>query len=75
MVIILGIENPASKAIYEQANEKANKTSEMYCFAIVKVTPPSVILPRLILNIYHYFTMDDASNIYRLPFPMWYVSI
>lgn len=74
MVIILGIEKPASKAIYEQANEKANKIMEMYYFAIIKVTPPSVILPSLILTIYHYFTMDDASDIYRLPFPIWYVS-
>lgn len=41
MLIILGIENPTSKAIYEQANKKSNKIMEMYYFTLVKVTFPA----------------------------------
>lgn len=68
---ILGIENPDSKAIYEEANKTVEKWSQAFYIAFVKVTCPLLMIPYFILCFFLYFTTDQGRDAFIRPFPYW----
>lgn len=68
----LGLENPASKVIYEGANKEVEKITKWFYFAFVKASTMTAVLPKLIETLYSHLATDNGT--YQLPFIMWYVS-
>ena len=66
-----GMENPLCKVIYEKANEKIEKLSEIIYFAGVKVSPASTVVPYACVSYFLYFTSDLGEDAFIVPFPMW----
>lgn len=72
VMIISGLENPSTRAIYGKANEKANNLADWYYIVLMKITTPGCVVPSCVVTIFFYFTSDTKSEIYNLPFPVWY---
>ncbi|XP_031635350.1 uncharacterized protein LOC116348468 [Contarinia nasturtii] len=66
------IENPVSKAIYEEANEKTEKWTKFIEFLVMKVTLASVPTSFLVICYYLYFATDLGNEAFRLSFLMWF---
>ena len=72
-IFSVGIENPVSKKIYEEVNEKVeNRTKWMY-LAIVQASIPGLLLSNFMVSFYIYFTSDLGNESFMLPFPVWWV--
>ena len=59
-----------SNAIYSETNGQVEKWSEIIYFTVLKILYPSFMLPRFIVSIFAYFTMDLDSAALQLPFFM-----
>ncbi|XP_031626848.1 uncharacterized protein LOC116343092 [Contarinia nasturtii] len=71
-VIEKRIENTVSQAIYEEANEKAEKWTKLIEFLMMKLTLFGITTPFLVLCYYLYFATDLENESFRLPFLMWH---
>lgn len=69
----LGLESPASKAIFAKTNELVEKYSETVKFFLIHVAVPCLICPKLIISVFIYFTTDVGNDAFDLPLRMWSV--
>lgn len=70
-IYILGSKNPPSKVLYDKTNGKIEKWSKILYFLMVKLTPMSWLLPKVIISLFLYFTTDLGNDALELPSPMW----
>lgn len=68
---MIGVENPVSKIIYEQTNEKFEKWTKIIYFVCMKVTLPGCMAPNFFISYYNYFATDLGREAFRLPYPEW----
>lgn len=61
-----------SKSIYEETNRRVDKWCEIMSFALIKLSPPSIAIPKIIISCFNYFVSDLGRNSYELPLLMWY---
>lgn len=66
----VGLENPLSKAIYVEVNDKIEKWTSLLFWSFVKVSLPFVALPKILISFCSYFMTDAGSDAFELPFPM-----
>lgn len=69
--IFLGLENPFSKSLYIEMNERIEKISKILYFTIIKVTLPALMIPNLVVSFFLYFSTDLENEAFILPFPIW----
>lgn len=62
---------PVSKTKYDKINQKIEKWCKIIDFVTVKVSPPTVILPKLTISFFNYLTTDAGNDAFELPNPMW----
>lgn len=72
---ILGLTKPASKIIYEEANNQLMKWTKRMGVAIMKFTPTTVVLPKAIISCFDYFFTGLGNDAFQIPLLIWYVSI
>lgn len=66
-----GQENPESKAIYEDTNQRNEKYSEIIYFVLVKVTPVCFVVPKCMGSLFMYFLNGLDNEALKLPISMW----
>lgn len=71
-VFVLGLKDPASKAVHEETNRRVEKISRILHVATGVVCPQFVVWPKFLGCFAIYFTTDVGSEAFELPFPMWY---
>lgn len=69
--IISGIKYPASKQMIEKTNQLVEKSCKTAYFIIVQVGVPSIILPRVVVSYFVFFTTDAGREAFELPFQAW----
>lgn len=67
----VGLENPSSRAIYEEIVRQIEKMCEALNFIIIYISTPCVMLPKCMLSFFAYFTTDLGSGAFELPFNVW----
>lgn len=67
----LGMENPISKVICEEANGFVEKWSKIGIFVMKYVVVASYIFPKAFISFVIYLTTDLGSESFDLPAPMW----
>lgn len=72
-ILISGLNDPASAAIYTDVNERIDKLVPIFMFISVDLTLPPVFLPNFIKSYYLYFFTDSGADAFELPFPNWLV--
>lgn len=70
---LLGLENPESKTMYNETNQRIEKSSGNLYLAVVKGIPICVVFPKFIARLSIYFTTNVGTEAFVLPLPMWYV--
>lgn len=71
IIVILGLEHPELQAIYEKADQRAEKWTKRIVFIYVGVLGHSSIFPKVIQCYFTYFTTDAGNAAFELPLPMW----
>lgn len=71
--IMLGLEYPESKAIYDETNQQIEKFSGIIYLVTVRGTPICLVFPKFIACLFVYFTTNLGKGALELPLPMWYV--
>lgn len=61
--------------MYRELNENIEKLSKIIHTSLVKLTIPGAILPFFLVSIFKYFTSETKEGVFRLPYPMMYISI
>lgn len=56
---------------YVEINQKIEKWCKIIELITVKVSPLTVVIPKLITSFFDYFTTDLGSEAFELPTPMW----
>lgn len=68
---IAGLQNPTSKTIYNEIDEKLRKWFRFLNIAMVEVTPIAVTVPMFTAGYFAYFFTDLGNEAFVLPFPIW----
>lgn len=68
---IAGLLNPTPKIKYDEINHKIEKWCKIIDLVTIKISPPTVFLPKLIIGFFNYFTTDLQNDAFKLPNPMW----
>lgn len=71
MISVLGSQCPTSRKIYEDTNEQIEKQCKLAHLFIAKVTPVSIITPKVLASFFIYFSTNLSNDSFELPFPMW----
>lgn len=71
LIQFLGIQNPVSKQMYIQLNEKIENLTKVVFVAFVPLTILSVFLPPFFMTFFNYFTVD-SQDVFDLPFYTMY---
>lgn len=71
ILYIAALINPFSKTKYGVINHKIEKWYKIIDIVTVKVSPPTIFLPKLIIGYFNYFTTDLGNAAFKLPNPMW----
>lgn len=70
-IIISGLENEKSKAIFENLMAQVDKWANLLVFAMVNVTLPCVTIPKIVISFFAYYATDAGSDAFELPFTAW----
>lgn len=68
--IILELNYPKSKEIYDQTNRQIEKWSEFAKNSII-VIPLCIIVPQFTISYFKYFTTNLGNEAFQLVVPMW----
>lgn len=68
---IAGSINHLSKINYEEINQKIEKWCKIIDLVTVKVSPFTVVIPKLIISFSKYFATELGNDAFELPNPMW----
>lgn len=71
LLFIEGLVHSVSEKIYTKTDNETQKRIEILEFAMIKVTPILIILPKFIISFYTYFTTDLREDAFELPIPKW----
>lgn len=55
-----------------KSNEQSEKMCQTLYFALLKVTAPCAMIPKLLISFYGYYTTDLQSDAFVLGMPKWY---
>lgn len=69
--IQIGVENSASRKIYEIFNAQFEKFTKIIYFMSMNVTMLGIMTPNLIYSYFVYFTTESESDAFTMPFPEW----
>lgn len=68
--LIPALKYSASKSIFNEAKQLADKLNEILFFLLVQITP-ACGFPWVIYTFFMYFVTDLGSDAFELPLPMW----
>lgn len=69
--VISGLKYPASKEMIKKTNELVEKSCKIAYFIIVQVALPGLILPKVIVSYFVYFTTEKGPDAFELSVLMW----
>lgn len=64
-------EDPKSKKIFGDALELSEQITQMFNFALLKITLSGTMLPNLVFSLLDYYINDLGEKAFVLPFPVW----
>lgn len=64
---------PETKKNYVKNNHFTEKCCKFIYFAMLYISLPSFILPKVIMSYFIYYTTDSGPDAFGLPFEMWQV--
>lgn len=67
----IGLKHPEARTTYENTNRLAEKCSKIIYFLIVKISVPSLVLPKAAFGYFLYFTTDANRDAFELSIPVW----
>lgn len=71
MKLILGLQYPELKTMYEKTNRLVERISKVIVFVYATVLRPLIIFPAALRSYLIYFTTDLGADAFILPVPMW----
>lgn len=71
--IVLGLQNPKSKSIYDKNDENVQKLLRFLNVVVVIVSPIALTAPIYIASFIKYHFTDLGNDAFVFPFPMWWV--
>lgn len=75
-IFVIGSEHPEMKVMYIEVNRQVEKLSDIAYLVMVKVTPVCLILPKIVISVFVYFTTDLGYDALELPSPTrWDIEI
>lgn len=69
--MVLGLENPTSKVIYVETDQRVEKICQILDVVMVHVLPQCLIWPTFVMSFVIYFTTNFGSDAFQLPIPLW----
>lgn len=67
----LGMEDAASKVIYQKSTQQIGKASRFLHVALLKITVHCMMWPIVIISFAKYFATDLGENAFELPLFGW----
>lgn len=69
--LLVGIENPVSKEIYEKTNKEVERRAKYIHMGIVDMSIPGLLLANAIFSYIKYFRDGSGDESFMLAFPIW----
>lgn len=68
---VLGRKYPKSMKLFMEANQRAERVTEIVFTVVMKIAVQFIMLPKCIASFGSYFLTDSGSNSFELPYPLW----